>query len=185
MDSNQYATLTEWVNRHADTLFAWTRNRVKDEAIAEDLVQETFMAAFQQFDQFRKESSAITWLHAILRNKLSDHFRKEARKAIVNHDYLLEFFDDQGNWLVRSTGLQKMDDSNLVDDIDFQRMLLLCLNELPDSWAACMRLRYLEEKKAEQICQELNINPNNYWQIIHRSKLRLRNCLQTKWFNAQ
>jgi RNA polymerase sigma-70 factor (ECF subfamily) len=37
------------------------------------------------------------------------------------------------------------------------------------------------KKKTEAICQELEITASNYWQIVHRSKLLLKKCLELKW----
>jgi len=47
---------------------------------------------------------------------------------------------------------------------------------------ACIRLKFLDEKKGEQICQELGLSTTNYWQLIHRAKLQLRDCLEKYWF---
>ncbi|MGC9375130.1 MAG: sigma factor-like helix-turn-helix DNA-binding protein [Bacteroidales bacterium] len=57
-----------------------------------------------------------------------------------------------------------------------------CLDALPAQWNTCVKLKYLMNKKSEEICQELDINPSNYWQIIHRAKVQLRDCVETKWF---
>ena len=56
------------------------------------------------------------------------------------------------------------------------------MGELPTSWFAAINLKYLEEKKGEIICQELQITPTNFWQILHRAKLQLRKCLEVHWF---
>ncbi|MBX2900513.1 MAG: sigma-70 family RNA polymerase sigma factor [Cyclobacteriaceae bacterium] len=176
--------INEWVTQHAANLLSWARYRVNDDEVAQDLVQETFLAAIQQFGNFRHESSALTWLQSILRNKIADHFRKQAQNIVVKPDHpVSEWFDDAGNWLPAcKPTIWQQDEENLLDNSEFQQALINCLDELPESWAACMKLRYLEEKKAAEICQELRINPTNYWQIIHRSKMKLRICLENTWF---
>ena len=65
---------------------------------------------------------------------------------------------------------------------DFQKVLQKCLDALPEQWNMCVKLKYLTEKSGEEICQELNIAPTNYWQIVHRAKLQLRNCVENNWF---
>ena len=69
-------------------LYKFARLRVQDTHVAEDLVQETLVKAFQSFDQFRRESSVRTWLFQILRNEINSHFRKvsRAKKTAPNND---------------------------------------------------------------------------------------------------
>ena len=56
------------------------------------------------------------------------------------------------------------------------------MDQLPSHWNAAMKLKYLEDKKGELICQELEITPSNFWQVLHRAKLQLRKCLELHWF---
>ncbi|PIY34118.1 MAG: RNA polymerase subunit sigma, partial [Bacteroidetes bacterium CG_4_10_14_3_um_filter_42_6] len=57
-----------------------------------------------------------------------------------------------------------------------------CLDALPDRWSLSIKLKYLMEKESEEICQELGVSPTNFWQIMHRAKLQLRDCVENKWF---
>ncbi|MDZ7646527.1 MAG: RNA polymerase sigma factor [Cytophagales bacterium] len=61
--------LTQWVNQYGDALYSWAFHKTIDEAIAQDLVQETFIAAYQKLDTFKNASSPKTWLFGILKNK--------------------------------------------------------------------------------------------------------------------
>ena len=56
-----------------------------------------------------------------------------------------------------------------------------CLDTLPGKRKGIMASKYLEEKESEQICNDFDITPSNLWVIIHRAKLLMRDCLQTKW----
>lgn len=91
------STITKLVNDHTAELLAYAKARVKDATSADDLVQETFLAAYKGWDNFNKEASARTWLFSILKNKLMDHYRKHYREAekMVSTD---DFFDADGNW---------------------------------------------------------------------------------------
>ena len=64
----------------------------------------------------------------------------------------------------------------------FKKFFKNVLNALPENWNICVRLKYLSEKSGEEICQELDIAPTNLWQIIHRAKVQLRECVENKWF---
>jgi RNA polymerase sigma-70 factor (ECF subfamily) len=52
------------------------------------------------------------------------------------------------------------------------------MSQLPDLWHFAITERLLKERKSSEICQELGITASNYWQIIHRAKMALRNCLK-------
>lgn len=74
--------------------------------------------------------------------------------------------------------------AHLLDNPDFNEALQDCLKKLPLNWFSAIQLKFLEEKKPDQVCQELGVTPTNYWQIIHRAKLQLRKCIQINWFNG-
>src|SRR5262245_1094360 len=85
---NKPALSSDWVNAHADYLFNFAFGQVRDTGIAEDLVQETFLAALKARDRFAGESSERTWLVGILRHKIYDHLRKTCRERAVRVDPL-------------------------------------------------------------------------------------------------
>src|SRR5215472_18275796 len=73
----------EWLEAHADYLFNLAVGQVGDKTAAEDLVQETFLAALKARDSFRGQSSDRTWLVGILRHKIYDHLRRICRERPV------------------------------------------------------------------------------------------------------
>lgn len=93
----------EWFERYADYLFAYARRRVRSCAAAEDLVQETFLAALSSSNSFSGKSSEKTWLTGILKHKIYDYFAKTSRQVelmpdtddLSNYDYL---FERGGEW---------------------------------------------------------------------------------------
>src|SRR6185369_2161890 len=70
-----------WVEDHGDALFGFAALRVRDRAIAQDLVQETFLAALKGRQKFAGRSTERAWLFGILRNKLADYYRLKSREA--------------------------------------------------------------------------------------------------------
>lgn len=176
--------LQEWVHTHSDALYSWALHKVGEQTTAEDLVQDCFLAALNSFENFKQQSSAKTWLFSILNNKINDFFRQKIRRGFVSNTVFLEtFFDENGNW--KSNNIPQSwagDDAELLDNADFSAALARCMNELPEAGKAAIQLKYLSEKKGEEICQELEISTTNYWQLIHRAKLQLRACLELNWF---
>lgn len=176
--------LTNWVNEFTNDLYKWAYYKTSSVETAEDLVQETFLAAAQKMDSFKGDSSPKTWLFAILNHKIIDHYRNSVNKPIsLEANTISAFFDVDGSWQQEKRPKEWEDDeTHLLDDNDFQEVLQKCLDALPEQWNMCVKLKYLTEKSGEEICQELGIAPTNYWQIVHRAKLQLRDCIENNWF---
>ena len=69
-----------WVDEYGDYLYRYALSRVKDPIIAEDLVQETFLAALKARHNFQGRSTARTWMIAILKHKIVDYIRQKVRE---------------------------------------------------------------------------------------------------------
>lgn len=184
--------ITDWVELYTDELYSWAFHKTSDKQQAEDLVQETFITAFQQFDKFRRESSPKTWLTGILNNKISFFYRQKYRRKFserTNEQFdsaiFTIFFDENDNWKAsEKPTLWHEDDASLLDNEAFKKALDGCISSLPEKSRLAVSLKFIKQKKGDEICQELGIAATNFWQIIHRAKLMLRKCLDQKWFNA-
>jgi RNA polymerase sigma-70 factor (TIGR02943 family) len=176
--------ISEWVESFSGELYSWALYKVSDPETAKDLVQDTFLAAAEKFEGFEGNSSPKTWLFAILNNKIIDFYRKKANKPVNRDNQIFsEFFDEEERWKAGKNPRDwQEEEKHLLDNIDFRVVLKKCLDELPDKWNACVQLKFLEDKKGEAICQEIGITPSNFWQIIHRAKLQLRECIEVNWF---
>ena len=64
----------KWVSDYGDMLYRYALPRVNDEDTAKDLVQETFLAAWRNYENFKGEISEKNWLYNILKNKIIDHY---------------------------------------------------------------------------------------------------------------
>ena len=178
--------LETWVNQHTDALYSWAFHKVSDSELAKDLVQDTFLAAAEKMENFKGDSSPKTWLFSILNHKIIDHYRKKVHQPLtLENQSDLIYFDADGAWQEshKPKDWQSDDEKNVLDETDFQEVLQKCMNALPEKWNVAMKLKYLAEKNGEDICQELGITTSNFWQIVHRAKLQLRDCVEKKWHN--
>jgi RNA polymerase sigma-70 factor (TIGR02943 family) len=181
VDKNK--TFSDWVNLYTQDLVKWAIQRVSDRDLAKDLVQETFLAAFEQMEKFKGKSSPKTWLTGILKFKIADHFRMSYARPTFS---LPEnaFFDAEENW--KSAQIPQdfhLDEpAQLFNNVKFQSVFEDCLSKLSSVWHAAIKSKYLDEKDAQIICQELGISLTNYWQMVHRARLNLRKCLEINWF---
>ncbi len=89
---NADATIKRWVGMYSDHLYSWAYYKTSNKETAEDLVQETFLAAVRSFEKFEGKSDPKTWLLSILKNKIADHFRKAYRSNANNTVSFTQFF---------------------------------------------------------------------------------------------
>jgi RNA polymerase sigma-70 factor (TIGR02943 family) len=186
---NTKTVLEDWVNQFSDELYSWAFYKTSSKETAEDLVQDTFLAAFNKIDSFQGRSQPKTWLFAILNNKLIDYYRRSAKTTKQTFSLTEKsgfelsegLFNKNENWdnmEIKSIWTQE---EELLDNPEFNSLMLGCMDELPKKWKSALTSKYLSEKKADEICQELEISQSNYWQIVHRSKLLMKKCLELKW----
>lgn len=184
------ALFGQWVEQYTNDLLNWAYHKTSNLAVAEDLTQDTFLVAFQQMGCFREESSPKTWLFAILKNKITDYFRGQFKNRNINIQDIKEEgftpFDSDEKWISQHAPLYwDNTDEHELDNTDFRQILGYCLKLLPSRWKAALELKYFTHKKGDVISQELGISTSNYWQIVHRAKLQLRDCLEVNWFKNQ
>jgi len=91
------------VDRYGDYLYRYAMLRLRDRAAAEDAVQETFLAALSSRGTFSGDPTEATWLVGVLKHKIADHYRHQARKAPLEGGDLSEHpdagnFDGAGHW---------------------------------------------------------------------------------------
>jgi RNA polymerase sigma-70 factor (ECF subfamily) len=178
--------VAEWVNSYGDELYSWTYYKTGNREIAEDIVQECFLSAFKAFHRFKDGSNPKTWLFTILNNKIIDYYRSRSSQKHISESELRAqsqtdgMFNQQNSW----TELPATDwdeEPHLLDRPEFLVVLKKCLNALPERWRAVTIAKFFDYKKGNTISKELGLSPSNLWQIVHRSKLKLKNCLDKNW----
>ena len=175
-----------WVEKYADYLYGFAMSRLRDEDVAKDLVQDTFLAGLQRLNRFEGNSEEKTWLTAILKNKIADFYRKRSAinlKAISVVDERQDFFDaETGHWTEkdypRAFGLE-VDNPLMMKELG--SILNECLAKLPGLWFSVFSMKHMDDLASELICTELKLTAANFWVIMHRTKLNLRACLQKNW----
>lgn len=174
-----------WVDLYADYLFNYTITRVSDAEIAQDLVQETFLAGLKSAENFKGDASERTWLISILKRKIIDHYRKinsKKGKAEVRVNFSHDE-DGEGDWLEQHVA--DPFDGNAEDTMQNEELGLAiqeCMSKLPSKQAEVFRMKTILAMETEDICNELGITPSNLWVIIHRARTALISCLEDNWF---
>ena len=175
-------------------LFGFATLRVRDRVIAQDLVQETFLAAIKARDSFGGRSTERAWLFGILRNKLTDYYRLQGREvSLADLESVLP--EEQGafassgftkdGWLHGAGPKAWETPEEVLSSKEFQEVLKRCLSRLPDKVAQAFVLREIDGLSSDEICKDLGVSPNNVWVMLHRARMGLRRCLEVHWFGKQ
>lgn len=167
--------------------------QLRDEALAEDAVQEALIGALKNAGSFNRRSALKTWVFAILKNKIADVFRKGSR-MIEASGFLRDGEDEENlDMLFNTRGFWQLDERpatwsapmESVKSDHFWRVFETCLNGLPENQARRFMMREFLELESNEICQTLNISTSNLHVLLYRARLRLRECLENRWFNNE
>jgi RNA polymerase sigma-70 factor (TIGR02943 family) len=177
-----------WLTQHGDALYRYAITKVRRPEVAEDLVQETLLAAWKGRDRFHQRAQVRTWLIAILKRKVIDWLRTSIReqnnRRPVDDTWLSDQFTTHGTWRVKPDEWDATTPDAGVMREEFWGILNDCLDKLPPRLRHVFTLRQLDEKSADEVCQELNITPSNLWVMLHRSRMRLWRCLSMNWYRT-
>lgn len=174
-----------WLVEHGDYLFRYARRRLFSDDQCEDAVQETLLAALKAKERFSGHSSERTWLTGILKHKIVDMIRQQTREVTApgsndpeNPDDWEALFDQSGHWL--ETFRDWGDPVSELEKSRIRRALDECFKRLKPGLAQVFSLKELSGLSNDEICNALNITSTNAWVMLHRARLFLRECLDTR-----
>jgi RNA polymerase sigma-70 factor (ECF subfamily) len=175
----------DWLTAHGDYLFNFAVGQLRDPAAAEDVVQETFLAALKARDRFSGRSSDRTWLVGILRHKIYDHLRKVCRERPVRTSESRarqdqEAWDDSLLW-AHEVAAECLEPSRRMELAEFREALEIALGKLPPRIAQVFQMYEVEERPNREVCDKLKISESNLWVMLHRARKQLREELAGWW----
>jgi len=168
-------------------LLRFARTQLRNDAWAEDAVSECTLAALERPHAFAGQSQLKTWLVGILKHKVVDQLRRHTREATIlvgedGEDVDEALFAPDGHW--REAPGDWGDPDAACNQRQFFEVLEACCEKLPPVQARVFMMREWLEIESDEICRELRITPSNLWVLLHRARLRLRDCLQLRWFDG-
>lgn len=179
-------------------LLRFARQRIHDEAIAEDTVQETLLAVLENPDRYAGKSSLSTYVISILKFKIIDDFRSSVRSSArscvhyskhMNNKVEEDLFDSatigaeqegfssirygitQSSLCTESNPLAELEQKNFFSNLE------IALHDLPPKYARAFTLSDCMEFDSAEICAELGISKNNLMVSVHRARHALRSAL--------
>jgi RNA polymerase sigma-70 factor (TIGR02943 family) len=169
-------------------LLRFARSQLRNDAWAEDAVSDTLLAALEKPGSFSGQSQLKTWLIGVLKHKVVDQLRRHTREATLlttddGEDLDESLFDRTGHW--RENQQDWGSPEAALGQRQFFEVLQACCDHLPAVQGRVFMMREWLDLDTEEICKEMQITSTNLWVLLHRARLRLRECLQLRWFKGQ
>ncbi len=155
------------------------RKHVRSDGLAEDIVQETWLAVLRELDTFQGRSSLKTWIFQILVNQAKSAGRRERRVIVV--DSLNHCIDRPGAtaaWPSGGTAASVGRPEDLVIADEGARTILAAVAALPPRDAQIIALRDIQGLSAPEAAEQLGISSGNQRVLLHRARVRLRALLR-------
>lgn len=153
---------------HSDSIYSYIRMLVKDDTLAEDLTQETFVKAYVGLNEFRNEAKTSTWLIRIARNVTIDYLRKKRP--------LLLFSLETGINLISKDNVEH----SVVADEETQE-LYEKISQLKRSYREVIMLRKIHEFSISETAETLNWSEAKVKMTLQRALMKL----QEKYINEE
>ena len=170
-------------NSHRGYLLRVAVLQLRDNDVAEDVVQDTLLAALQGAGGFSGRSSLKTWLTGILKHKIVDAIRRMSRdpEPLPETAEFDALFDETGHWGDPPVAWPE----NSLEQKQFFAVLENCLAALPAKTAQAFMMREHMGYGTDEICKELAVTPTHCWVLLYRARMALRECLEINWFNRE
>ncbi len=163
--------VAELYNTYADRIYSLVFNQVdRNREVAQDIVQETFVAALKSAARFRGHSKIYTWLCSIANKKVSDFYRHQKRQAKYQTTKALELDQLGGETLAADPG-----ESGERQEVTRQVLL-----SLPLHYRQVLILKYVEEMPVLEISQIMGRSPKSIEGLLTRARNELRDKLATR-----
>ena len=187
MDTSTFAAQIETHRRY---LMRVAQLQLREREVAEDVVQDTLVAALAGAQGFDGRSSLKTWLTGILKHKIVDAIRRKAKAPVplsaIDDEGSIDDFDAvfraDGGW--ETPPADWGDPEAALGERQFFDVMEFCLEKLPPQTGRVFMMREVMGLETDQICNELAITANNLWVILYRARMALRACLEQHWFGG-
>ena len=191
-DEDAFAAL---VRRHHASMKRVARMYVSTDAVAEEVVQETWLAAIAGLERFEQRASLKTWLFHILANKAKTRGVRERRSvpfaslagagdepAVPPERFQGDGDAWPGHWATPPRPWE--DPERRLQSLEARERLRAAIGALPDVQQAVLTLRDVEGLEADEVCRLLDLSDGNQRVILHRARARVRTVLEAYFEEA-
>ncbi|MDP2256217.1 MAG: sigma-70 family RNA polymerase sigma factor [Polaromonas sp.] len=182
-------TFEQQIVEHRIYLLRFARLQLRNDDWAEDAVSETLLAALSKPQSFGNRSQLKTWLIGILKHKVIDLIRSNARLVAVPDECADDESDELDRIAFKADGHFAQapndwgDPHKTLQQAQFFQVLDACMERLPPAMGRLFLMREWLELSSQEVCKELSLTPTNLYVQLHRARLRLQECLNIHWFD--
>jgi RNA polymerase sigma-70 factor (ECF subfamily) len=173
--SGDSEAMEEFYNIYRNRLYSLVLGQVdRDEAVAEDLVHEVFLAALGSLDNFRGDSQLYTWLRSIAFHKVNDFYRHQARepkaeKSSPDFDALKQ---------LEQTGDNQPATSTVMESEEIRQSIHQALADLPQDYQEVLVLKYFKDMPVLAISEIMGRSPKSVEGLLARARKAMRDNLE-------
>ena len=174
-----------WVEEYSDYLFGFAYSRLNNSHKAEDVLQETFLAAIKSIDKYDGRVPVKFWLRGIMKNKIVDSIKKDLKEL---NESELGHFPELNSKIFKRAGIFSrkvepwdFDPSKSFEKEEFWKIFSTCLEKMKEPLRSIYMLKEIDGMKTENICKEFSISQENLWVITHRVRKSMKICLNKNW----
>ena len=163
------------INRHRSKVYTYILLTIKNQPLAEDLFQETFIKVIQSLrgGKYRDNGRFLSWVIRIAHNLIIDHFRKEKQmNSVSNDDSEVDLFNSK-----------KLSDSNieeLIVNSQIKAEIRTLINELPNDQREVVLLRHYGELSFKEIAEQTDVSINTALGRMRYALINLRKLIKEK-----
>ena len=163
------------INRHRSKVYTYILLTIKNQPLAEDLFQETFIKVIQSLraGKYRDNGRFLSWVIRIAHNLIIDHFRKEKQmNSVSNDDSEVDLFNSK-----------KLSDSNIEELIvssQIKAEIRTLINELPDDQREVVLLRHYGNLSFKEIADQTDVSINTALGRMRYALINLRKLIKEK-----
>lgn len=184
---------TEFLDALRRQMLKFATLQLSDSHLAEDAVQEALVGALKNAQSFAGRAALKTWVFAILKNKIADVLRQKQRLVYTGsllqdedeNEDLSDLFNSRGHWQSDERPTNWGNPQDALRESQFWKIFEVCLENLPPKQGRVFMMKEFVELDSNEICAEVDISVSNLNVLLHRARLRLRECLENRWFTAK
>ncbi len=178
MEKADRELFVEQVREHHASLRGFVRSLGVNPLWVDDVAQEAFIVAYNRLDEFDQERDFGAWLRGIARNLVINERRKDARRKRILSDNLTD--------VLLATSSVPEDEAEELGDRGLAKVNALreCIQELPEKSLALVQAKYEENASAQDIADNLGMNPPAVRKALERLRTSLRKCMEKRIDNA-
>jgi RNA polymerase sigma-70 factor (ECF subfamily) len=161
------------INRHKKKVFNYIMLMVKNEQLAEDIFQDTFIKVIQSLKEgkYKDNGKFISWVVRIAHNLVIDHFRREKQMTMLsNENYVTDLFNNK-----------KMSERNVEEIIVREQVhsdIRKLIDQLPDDQKQVILLRHFGELSFKEIADQTGVSINTALGRMRYALINLRKLIQ-------